>query len=193
VELRDGDQLVNVAITDGERDVMLFTDAGKAIRFKETDVRPMGRTACGVRGIRLQDNQKVIALIIMDDGQVLTATSNGYGKRTPVEDYPVHGRGGQGVISIQTTERNGAVVGAVLVNDDDEIMLISNTGTLVRTRVSEVSVLGRNTQGVRLINIAEDESLVGIEKVAGIEQGEDGDPVDDQDDGQVDDQVDDQV
>ncbi len=151
---------------------MLLTSAGKAIRFNESTVRPMGRTACGVRGMRLAEDQRVISLIIVGEGAVLTATENGYGKRTAVDDYPVHGRGGQGVISIQTTERNGAVVGAVLVNDDDEIMLITNTGTLVRTRVSEVSVLGRNTQGVRLINIAEDESLVGIEKVEGIEQEE---------------------
>ncbi len=165
VELRDGDQLVDVAITDGQRDVMLFTDAGKAIRFKVTDVRPMGRTACGVRGIRLQENHKVIALIIMDAGQVLTATANGYGKRTPVEDYPVHGRGGQGVISIQTNERNGAVVGAILVTDSDELMLISNGGTLVRTRVEEVSLMGRNTQGVRLIRLSDDEQLVGLERI----------------------------
>ena len=189
LDLRDNDQLVDVAITDGSRDVMLLTSAGKAIRFNESTVRTMGRTACGVRGVRLTADQHVIALIIVGEGTVLTATQNGYGKRTAVDDYPIHGRGGQGVISIQTTERNGAVVGAVLVNDDDEIMLISNTGTLVRTRVSEVSVLGRNTQGVRLINIAEDENLVGIEKVAGMEAGEEGDPVD----SQVDDQIDDQV
>jgi len=189
LDLRDNDQLVDVAITDGSRDVMLLTSAGKAIRFNESTVRTMGRTACGVRGVRLAVDQRVIALIIVGEGTVLTATQNGYGKRTAVDDYPVHGRGGQGVISIQTTERNGAVVGAVLVNDDDEIMLISNTGTLVRTRVSEVSVLGRNTQGVRLINIAEDENLVGIEKVAGMEHGEDGDQVDDQADGHEDDQV----
>ncbi|MHB8472366.1 MAG: DNA gyrase subunit A [Gammaproteobacteria bacterium] len=170
LDLRDNDQLVNVAVTDGSRDVMLLTSAGKAVRFNESDVRTMGRTACGVRGVRLAEGQRVIALIIVGEGTVLTATQNGYGKRTPVDDYPVHGRGGQGVISIQTTERNGAVVGAVLVNDDNEIMLISNTGTLVRTRVREVSVLGRNTQGVRLINIAEDENLVGIEKVEGIDE-----------------------
>jgi len=129
----------------------------------------MGRTACGVRGVRLANEQRVIALIIVGEGTVLTATQNGYGKRTAADDYPIHGRGGQGVISIQTTERNGVVVGAVQVNDDNEIMLISNAGTLVRTRVSEVSVLGRNTQGVRLINIAEGESLVGIEKIEGID------------------------
>jgi len=165
VELRDGDQLVDVAITDGQRDVMLFTDAGKAIRFKETDVRQMGRTACGVRGIKLQEGQKVIALIIMEEGQVLTATANGYGKRTSVDDYPVHGRGGQGVISIQTNERNGPVIGAILVTDSDELMLISNAGTLVRTRAEEVSQMGRNTQGVRLIRLSDDEQLVGMERI----------------------------
>ncbi len=176
VELRDGDQLVNVAITDGERDVMLFTDAGKAIRFKETDVRAMGRTACGVRGIKLQEGQKVIALIIVDEGQVLMATANGYGKRTSVDDYPVYGRGGQGVISIQTNERNGAVVGAILVTDSDELMLISNAGTLVRTRAEEVSQMGRNTQGVRLIRLTDGEQLVGLERIVEPEDeaGEDG-------------------
>jgi DNA gyrase subunit A len=165
VDLRLGDYLVNVAITDGSNDVMLFTSAGKAIRFRENDVRAMGRTACGVRGIRLSADQKVIALIIVDQGYVLTATGNGYGKRTRIEDYPVHGRGGQGVISIQITERNGAVVGSVLVRDEDEIMLISNAGTLVRTRVSEISSLGRNTQGVRLINVQNGEKLVGLERI----------------------------
>jgi DNA gyrase subunit A len=151
VDLRDDDYLVNVEITDGARDIMLFSDAGKAIRFKESNVRAMGRTACGVRGIRLAPGQKVIALIIVDEGSVLTATENGYGKRTLVSDYPSHGRGGQGVISIQGSERNGDVVGAVLVEDEDEIMLISNGGTLVRTRINEISTMGRNTQGVRLI------------------------------------------
>ncbi|HKJ10092.1 MAG TPA: DNA gyrase C-terminal beta-propeller domain-containing protein, partial [Gammaproteobacteria bacterium] len=172
IDLREGDYLVDVAITDGEREVMLFTDAGKVIRFREADVRAMGRTACGVRGIRLQPGQRVIALIIVDEGCVLTATQNGYGKRTAIEDYPAYGRGGQGVISIQTTARNGAVVGAVLVNEQDEIMLISNAGTLVRTRVDEVSMMGRNTQGVKLISLGEDEQLVGMERI--VEDGEDG-------------------
>ncbi len=165
VDLRDDDYLVNVQITDGNQNVMLFSNAGKAIRFKEADVRPMGRTACGVRGIRLGPGQKVIALIIVAEGSVLTATANGYGKRTPVSDYPIHGRGGQGVISIQGSERNGEVVGAVLVRDEDEIMLISNGGTLVRTRVNEISSMGRNTQGVRLINLHSEEHLVGVERV----------------------------
>jgi DNA gyrase subunit A len=174
VDLREDDYLVDVQLTDGERDVMLFSDAGKAIRFREADVRAMGRTACGVRGIRLAAGQKVIALIIVDEGAVLTATENGYGKRTPVDGYPSHGRGGQGVISIQGSERNGDVVGAVLVRDEDEIMLISNGGTLVRTRVHEISSLGRNTQGVRLINLHNDEKLVGVERVVEV-QGEDDD------------------
>jgi DNA gyrase subunit A len=173
VDLREGDYLINVAVTDGSRDVMLFSNAGKAIRFKEADVRPMGRTACGVRGIRLQDGQRVIALIIVDDGAVLTASENGYGKRTQVEEYPVHNRGGQGVISIQESERNGEVVAAVLVNDEDEIMLISGGGTLVRTRVNEISVMGRNTQGVRLINLQGEEKLVGVERVEEEQQEDD--------------------
>ncbi len=168
VDLREDDYLVNVALTDGGNDVMLFSNVGKAIRFHETDVRPMGRTACGVRGIRLGPEQRVIALIIVSEGTVLTATEHGYGKRTPVSEYPVHGRGGQGVISIQVTGRNGQVVGAALVQDDDEFMLISNSGTLVRTRVAEVSVMGRNTQGVRLIKLHEGETLVGIEPIADV-------------------------
>ncbi len=173
VDLRPDDYLINVALTDGTKDVMLFSNIGKVIRFHETDVRPMGRTACGVRGIRLGPGQRVIALIIVSEGTVLTATEHGYGKRTPVSEYPVHGRGGQGVISIQSSERNGEVVGAVLVQDDDEFMLISNSGTLVRTRVSEVSVMGRNTQGVRLIKLHEGETLVGIAPIADVGGDED--------------------
>ncbi len=172
IDLRDNDTLVGVDITDGSRDVMLFTSAGKAIRFNESHVRAMGRTAAGVRGIRLQPDQKVIALIIADQGYVLTATANGYGKRTLVEEYPAHGRGGQGVIAIQTSDRNGDVVGAVLVGDDDEIMLITNGGTLVRTRVAEVSVVGRNTQGVRLIKLDKGEQLVGLERIVDLDNGE---------------------
>ena len=167
VDLLEDDRLVGVDITDGSREVMLFTDAGKAIRFHEDDVRPMGRTARGVRGVRLGSGQYVISLMIADpDEAVLTATENGYGKRTPVGDYPVHSRGGQGVISIQTTARNGRVVGAVQVKPGEEIMLISDHGTLVRTRVDEVSMVGRNTQGVRLINVGEGEKLVGVERIA---------------------------
>ena len=170
VELRDDDHLVGVSITDGQQDVMLFSNAGKAIRFSEADVRPMGRTACGVRGIRLVEGQSVIALIIVGEGEILSATENGYGKRTAIVDYPVHGRGGQGVISITVNERNGDVVGADQVQDQDEIMLISNGGTLVRTRIQEISIMGRNTQGVRLITINKDEKLVGVERIASLEE-----------------------
>ena len=165
LELREDDHLVGVAITDGDRDVMLFSSAGKAVRFNEQDVRAMGRTARGVRGIKLGAGQTVIALIIAADGAVLTATEKGFGKRTPVSDYPVHSRGGQGVISIQTTERNGPVIGATLVSDEDEAMLITNGGTLIRTATKDISVIGRNTQGVRLISLGEGERLAGIERI----------------------------
>jgi len=172
VDLRPDDYLINVEITDGTKDVMLFSNIGKVIRFNESGVRPMGRTACGVRGIRLAAGQRVIGLIIVSEGSVLTATEHGYGKRTSVSGYPAHGRGGQGVISIQSTERNGEVVGAVLVQDDDEFMLISNGGTLVRTRVAEVSTMGRNTQGVRLIKLHGKETLVGVAPVADVGNGD---------------------
>ncbi|HEY1771813.1 MAG TPA: DNA gyrase subunit A [Gammaproteobacteria bacterium] len=167
VELNDGDGLVGVAITDGKRDAMLFASNGKSIRFKEEDVRPMGRNAAGVRGIQLAKGEHVIGLIIVGEGDVLTATQHGYGKRTPAADYPVQGRGGQGVISIQTTERNGQVVGAIQVAPDSEVMLISNGGTLVRTPSADISVIGRNTQGVRLIRLGEGEQLVGIDRIEG--------------------------
>ena len=166
IELREDNQLIGVELTDGNHDVMLFSDAGKAVRFHESEVRAMGRTARGVRGIRLGDGQRVISLIIVESGcTVLTATEKGFGKRTPIEDYVVKGRGGIGVISIQTTERNGKVVGAVTVNEDDEIMLISNQGTLIRTPVDQVSVVGRNTQGVRLVTLGEGESLASLERI----------------------------
>ncbi len=168
LELRDDDRLIGVDITDGSKDVMLMTSAGKAIRFNEDTVRPMGRTARGVRGVKLGPDQTAISLIVVDDGDVLTVTEKGYGKRTAMSDYPVHGRGGQGVISIQTSSRNGNVVGADLVHDDDELMLITNGGTLVRTRVNEVSVQGRNTQGVRLIRLSDDELLVGLDRIANL-------------------------
>jgi len=174
IDLRDEDYLIDVALTDGTQDIMLFSDAGKVIRFREADVRAMGRTACGVRGIKLPPKQKVISLIIASDSPVLTATENGYGKRTPIDDYPVYGRGGQGVIAIQVSERNGAVVGAVSADDNDEVMLISGGGTLVRTRVNEISVMSRNTQGVRLIALDAGEQLVGIERIIE-ERGEDDD------------------
>jgi DNA gyrase subunit A len=168
VDLRDNDQLVGVAITDGQKDVLLFSSAGKAVRFNESAVRAMGRNACGVRGIRLDEGQSVIALIIAGEGTILTVTENGYGKRTPIDDYPVHGRGGLGVISIQTSERNGEVVGAVPVEERDEIMLITDGGTLVRTLVDDVSVMGRNTQGVKMISLTKDERLIGIARIEGL-------------------------
>jgi DNA gyrase subunit A len=180
VDLREGDQLVDVALTDGSRDVMMLTSAGKAIRFSEDNVRPMGRTACGVRGVRLAEGQRVISLIIVDEGTVLIATENGFGKRTPPDDFPLHNRGGQGVIAIQTGGRNGAVVGATLVADEDEVMLITDGGTLVRTPVADISVLGRNTQGVRLIRLSDEERLVELARVAGLagEEDDEGDEAD---------------
>jgi DNA gyrase subunit A len=173
VGLDEGDKLVGVAITDGTKDVILCSSGGKAIRFAEQDVRAMGRTAAGVRGIRLPDDEDVISLIIPDaDGLILTASENGYGKLTPVDEFPVHGRGGQGVIAMQTTERNGRLVAATQVATSDELMLMSSSGTLVRTRAGEISVLGRNTQGVRLIRLDEGERLIGVEPVEPEAEGE---------------------
>jgi len=176
IELAEGNTLVGVGITDGSRDLLLFSSAGKVVRFPEEEVRPMGRQAKGVRGITLQEGQSVVSLIIggADEEQrtVLTATVNGYGKRTPLTDYPKHHRGGQGVISIQVSERNGPVIGAVLVGDEDEIMLITDAGVLIRTRTKEISVVGRNTQGVRLIDLGEGEKLAGVEMVAESDEGE---------------------
>ncbi len=184
VGLRDDDTLVDVAITDGHQHIMLLASNGKAIRFRESDVRAMGRTAAGVRGIRLGDDDRVIALIIVaadaSDGEILTTTANGYGKRTPVTEFPAHGRGGQGVIAIQTNDRNGETVGALQVSADDEIMLISGAGTLVRTEVDGISVMGRNTQGVRLIRLQHDDVLVGIERVAGLNGDEPDDETGDE-------------
>jgi len=157
---------VGVDITDGSKQIILCSACGKAIRFAEEDVRAMGRTAGGVRGIRLSDNDEVISLIILSEqGMVLTASENGYGKLTPVDDFPIHGRGGQGVIALQTSERNGRMVGALQIATDDEIMLISSSGTLVRTPVNDISVQGRNTQGVRLIRLDEGDRLVGLERI----------------------------
>jgi DNA gyrase subunit A len=174
VGLEEGDKLVGVDITDGTRDVMMFTTEGKAIRFSEDDVRPMGRNAAGVRGIRMPESERVISLIIPDpQGLILIASENGYGKLTSVEEFPVHGRGGQGVIAIQTTERNGQVVAATQVTTNNELMLMSSSGTLVRTPASEVSVLGRNTQGVRLIRLDDGERLIGVETVEPENDGED--------------------
>ncbi|WP_372522770.1 DNA gyrase subunit A [Sulfuricaulis sp.] len=172
IELKAGNRLVGVGLTNGKCNILLFSDTGKVVRFAEEDVRPMGRTARGVRGIMLQKDQSVIALIIACPDAVsgattvLTATKNGYGKRTPLEDYPKHRRGGQGVISIQVNERNGAVISACVVGDDDQAMLITSGGTLIRTRVKEISIVGRNTQGVTLIGLEEGEHLAGLERVA---------------------------
>ncbi|HAU1683872.1 TPA: DNA gyrase subunit A [Legionella pneumophila] len=167
VDLEEDDSLVGVDITDGTRDIMLFTDAGKVIRFDENKVRPMGRTARGVRGIRVEKDQAVKSLVVVDPngGTILTATENGYGKRTHIDEYRVSGRGGQGVISIQVTERNGKVVRSLQVTDNDEAMLITDKGTLVRFKVNELSVIGRNTQGVRLINVSSGETVVGMQKI----------------------------
>ena len=195
VNLNEGDSLIGVDITDGTNEIMLFTDAGKVVRFKEAEesvvvdengnpvldeegnpeirfkgVRPMGRTATGVRGIKMTDEQRVVSLIVpKTDGAILTVTENGYGKRTQLEDYPSKSRATQGVVSIKVSERNGAVVGAVQVDDNDEIMLISNRGTLVRTRVNEVSTVGRNTQGVILIRTIDEEQVVGLQRIEEIE------------------------
>jgi DNA gyrase subunit A len=165
VDLRDDDQLVSVALTDGAREVILFTSGGKAIRFNEAEVRAMGRDSTGVRGVKLVDGQSLIALIVVGEGHILTASANGFGKLTPLEDFPPHGRGGQGVIALQTSERNGDMVAALQVSPEHELMLISSNGTLVRTPVADVSVVGRNTQGVRLIRLDEGDRLTGIERV----------------------------
>ena len=172
VDLHDNDRLVGVALTDGQREVILVNSGGKAIRFHEEEVRAMGREAAGVRGIKLSDDaRELIALIVVGEGNVLTASATGYGKLTPLEEFPQHGRGGQGVIALQTSDRNGTTVAALQVMPGHEIMLISSTGTLVRTPVDEISVLGRNTQGVRLIRLAEGERLVGIERIEVLENG----------------------
>ncbi|MFP3568861.1 DNA gyrase subunit A [Paraburkholderia sp. SIMBA_030] len=168
VGLDDGDYLIGAAITDGQHDVMLFSDSGKAVRFDENDVRPMGREARGVRGMQLEDGQNVIALLVAGDEQqsVLTATENGFGKRTPITEYTRHGRGTKGMIAIQTSERNGKVVAATLVDPEAQIMLITNTGVLIRTRVSEIREMGRATQGVTLISLDEGTKLSGLQQVA---------------------------
>ena len=178
VDLRDGDRLVGVGLTDGKHDIILCSNGGKAIRFNEEEVRPMGRDATGVRGIKLAEGQEVISLVVVGDGLILTASENGYGKLTPLEDFPLHGRGGQGVIALQTTERNGRTVAALQLQTDQEIMLISSNGTLVRTGVSQISIVGRNTQGVRLIRLDEGGRLTGVEGVASL-AAEEGEVVDD--------------
>ena len=168
VSLDDGDYLIGVALTDGKQDIMLFSDAGKALRFGEDEVRVMGRNAGGVRGMRLAKGGHVISLLTAENEEqsVLTATENGYGKRTPIGRYTRHGRGTQGMIAIQTSERNGKLVAAQIVGDDDEIMLITTGGVLIRTRISEIREIGRTAQGVRLINLGEGEKLAGLETVA---------------------------
>lgn len=173
VNLVEGDYLIGAAITDGVHDVMLFNNEGKAVRFAEEDVRSMGRTATGVRGMRLEGDSKVIAMLVAqeDDVTVLTVTENGYGKRTPINDYTRHGRGTKGMISIQTSERNGKVVSALLVNDNDEIILLNSAGKLVRTRVNEIRVMGRNTQGVRLISMDQGVTVIGVERVTENDDG----------------------
>ncbi|EXJ14329.1 DNA gyrase subunit A [Imhoffiella purpurea] len=169
IDLRDDEYLIGVAITDGKQDLMLFTSAGKAVRFPEEQVRVMGRTAHGVRGVMLKEDQRVISLVVPEPGTVLSVTEHGYGKRTRVEEFPTKGRGTQGVIGIGASERNGAQVGAVLVRPGDEIMLITEGGTLVRTCVDEIPTVGRSAQGVKLINLAEGERLVFVERIVALE------------------------
>ena len=167
VNLDDGDYLIGAALTDGKHDVMLFSDGGKAVRFDEDEVRPLGRNARGVRGMALDVGQSVIAMLVAEDEQqsVLTATQNGYGKRTSITEYTRHGRGTKGMIAIQQSERNGKVVAATLVHADDEIMLITDKGVLVRTRVSEIREMGRATQGVTLIGLDEGSQLSGLQRI----------------------------
>ncbi len=174
IDLEAEDRLVGVGLTDGSREILLATTDGKAIRFAEEGVRPMGREAAGVRGVRLGDGQRVASALVVGDGLVLTVSRNGYGKLTDVAEFPRHGRGGQGVIALQTTERNGPLVGALQVAQEDEVMLISTSGTLVRVPVVEISVQGRNTQGVRLMRVGDEEEIVGVERVAGEENGNGG-------------------
>jgi DNA gyrase subunit A len=181
VALDDGDYLIGAALTDGKHDVMLFSDGGKAVRFDENDVRPMGRTARGVRGMMLEEGQNVIAMLVAEDElqSVLTATQNGYGKRTSIDEYTRHGRGTKGMIAIQQSERNGKVVAATLVHPDDEIMLITDRGVLVRTRVSEIREMGRATQGVTLIGLDDGSQLSGLQRIvendATLDDAESGD------------------
>jgi DNA gyrase subunit A len=167
VDLTDGDRLIGVALTDGKHDVMLFSSGGKAVRFDENDVRPMGRNAHGVRGMMVEKGQKVIAMLVAEDEEqsVLTATENGYGKRTPIVEYTRHGRGTKGMIAIQQSSRNGQVIGAALVRPDDEIVLISTGGVLIRMNVKSIREMGRSTQGVTLINLDDGEKLAGLERV----------------------------
>jgi DNA gyrase subunit A len=183
INLDSGDALVGVELTDGNSDVLLFASNGKVVRFDEGEVRSMGRTATGVRGMRLAEDTKVVSLIVASEGDILTATERGYGKRTQLEEFPKKGRGTQGVIGIQCSERNGSLVAAAQVSEAHELMLISNQGTLVRTRVTEISQLGRNTQGVTLIRLPTEESLVSVVRLDAdesngddVDMGQDGPP-----------------
>ncbi len=179
LDIVDGDALVAVALTGGSDHVLLFTDDGKVLRFDERDVRPMGRDARGVRGMRLGDKQNLIGMVVgQPQGDILTVTANGYGKRTPLPDYPVRGRGGMGVISIQTSARNGPVVGAVQVVESEQVMLVTNAGTAIRTTVASISLLGRNTQGVKLMGVGEGELLAGLAVVAPEDEESEGEPID---------------
>ena len=165
IKLKDDDRVVNVEITDGKKQIMLFADSGKSIRFHEKDARPMGRVSQGVRGMRLDKDQKVISLLVIDEGNIITATENGFGKQTKVEEFSIQKRGGKGVIAIQTSERNGKVIGANQVNENDEVMFISSSGNLIRTKINSISVIGRNTQGVKLIRLSDDDKLLGMERI----------------------------
>ncbi|AOK33655.1 DNA gyrase subunit A [Burkholderia cenocepacia] len=187
VGLDEGDYLIGASITDGAHDVMLFSDSGKAVRFDENDVRPMGREARGVRGMQLEDGQQVIALLVAgsEEQTVLTATENGYGKRTPITEYTRHGRGTKGMIAIQTSERNGKVVAATLVDAEDQIMLITTAGVLIRTRVSEIREMGRATQGVTLISLDEGTKLSGLQQIAEAEAEEGEGEADEASDGEA--------
>ena len=202
LNLNDGDELIGVDVTTAGDEVMLFSDAGKVVRFSEEQIRSMGRTATGVRGIRLEQGQRVVSLIVPrtieeEVPTILTVTENGYGKRTPITDYPAKSRATKGVVSIKVSERNGLVVGAMEVVDTNQIMLISNKGTLVRTRVNEVSVVGRNTQGVRLIRTGADEKVVGMQRIDEVDEDDETDallnePVDGEDNNEpLDDDADD--
>src|SRR5260370_10477 len=174
VALDPGDKLVGVAIAGGHKDTVPSTTGGKAMRFVEEEVRAMGREAAGVGGVKLSDEERVDALIVAEQGFILTASQNGFGKLTPLDEFPKHGRGGQGVIALQITDRNGRMVGAMQVSLDDEIMLMSQNGVLVRTPVKDISVVGRNTQGVRLIRLEEGDHLSGLERIDGMARVADG-------------------
>ena len=165
INLDEDDELVNVEITQGDSEVMLFASSGKCIRFAESNVTSVGRTARGVIGIRLKKDQEVVSMLVLGDGDILTVTERGYGKRTHPDEHSRQGRGGQGVIGIQTSKRNGKLISALQVTDEDDIMLISDGGTLVRTHADEISTLGRNTQGVTLIRLRDDENLVGLARI----------------------------